>query len=89
MFDRGEVLGGAQLGNKFLKVRICELVPVVDDYCLWDTEPSNDVSFIEAKGILGGNFSQCFSLYPFGEVVDGYYQKFVLIGPYHKRTEEV
>ena len=50
------MLGGAQLGDEFLKGLICELGLVVGDYCLYDVEPSKDVSFVEAKDVLGGNF---------------------------------
>ena len=66
MLDRSEVLGGTQLGDEFLKGVNCELGPVVVDYCLWDIEPSKDVSFVEAKDVLDDNFGQCFGLYPFG-----------------------
>ena len=65
MLDRYEVLGGAQFCDEFLKGVVCELSPVVSDYHLWDTKPSEDISFIEAKDILGGDFGQSFGLYPF------------------------
>ena len=56
MFDIGEVLDGSQLGDEFLKGMICELGPVVGDYCLRDAKPRKDVSFVEVKDILGDNF---------------------------------
>ena len=89
MLDRGEVLGGAQFGDEFLKGVVCDLSPVVGDYCLWDAKPSKDISFIEAKDILGGDFGQSFSFYPFGEIVDPYDKIFVLIGSDHEWTKEI
>ena len=78
------MLGGAQFGDEFLKGVVCELSLVVGDYLLWDAEPSEDVSFIEAKDVLGDDFGQSFGFYPFGEVVDCYDQIFILIGPDHE-----
>ena len=72
MLDRGEVLGGAQFGDEFLKGVVCELSPVVDDYILWDAKASEDIPFVEAEDILGGDFCQSFYFYPFGKVVDRY-----------------
>ena len=59
------MLGGAQFGDKFLKGVVRELVPVVGDYRLWDAKESEDISFIEAKDILDGDFGQSFGFYPF------------------------
>ena len=75
------MLGGAQLGNKFLKGVICELSPISSDYRLWDDDSSEDVSFVEAKDVLGSDFGQSFGFYPFGEVVDDYYQIFFAWSP--------
>ena len=38
----------------------------------WDAKPSEDISFIEAKDVLGSDFGQSFDFYPFGEVVNHY-----------------
>ena len=46
MFDRGEVLGGTQFGDEFLKSVVCELSPIISDYFLWDSKTSKDVPFI-------------------------------------------
>ena len=72
MLDRGEVLGGAHFCDEFLKGVVCEPSPIVGDYLLWDDKPSEDISFMEAKDVLGSDFGQSFDFYPFGEVVDRY-----------------
>ena len=89
MLNRGEVLGGAQLRDEFLKGLVYELGSIIGDDRLRDVEPSKDVSFVEAQDVLDDNFCQCFCFYPFGEVFKGYYQIFVLICPHHGRAEEV
>ena len=89
MLDIGEVLGGAQFGDEFLKGVVRGLGPVVSDYRLWDAKASEDIYFIEAKDVLGGDFGQSFGFYPFGEVIDCYDQIFVLIGSDHERAEEI
>ena len=66
------MLGGAQFGDEFLKGVVCELSPVVGDYHLLEAKPSEDIYFIEAKDILGGDFGQSSGFYPYGEVVDRY-----------------
>ena len=54
-----------------------------------ECQSSKDVSFVEAKYVLGDNFGQSFGFYPFAEVVGRCDQIFVLIGPYHKWAKEV
>ena len=71
MLDRGEVLGRAKFGDKILEGVVRELGSIIDDYRLWDAKASEDISFIEAKDILGGDFGQSFGFY-LGEVVDRY-----------------
>ena len=66
-----------------------ELGPVFTNYRLWDAKASEDISFIEAKDVLGGDFGQSFDIYPFGEVIDRYSYIFVLIGSDHERAEEI
>ena len=58
MLDRGEVLGGAQLGNKILKGLISEMSTVFGGYRLWNYESSEDVSFVEAGEVLGCNLAR-------------------------------
>ena len=72
MLDRGEVLGGAQFGDKFLGGVVYELGPVVGDYRSWDAKASEDIPFVEVEDVLGGDFCQSFCFYPFGKVVNRY-----------------
>ena len=51
---------------------VCELSPIIGDYHLRDAESSEDVSFVEAEDVLGGDFGQSLGFYPFGELVDRY-----------------
>ena len=56
MFDGGEVLDGAQLGDEFLEVFVCELHPVIGDSHLGNTEPSKNFSLVETENVLCGYF---------------------------------
>ena len=66
------MLSCAKFGNEFLKGAVRELGPVVGDYRLWDAKTSEDISFVEAKDVLGGDLGQSFAFYPLGEVFDRY-----------------
>ena len=72
VLDGGEMLGRAKFGDKFMEGVVRVRGPVVDDYRLWDAKTSQNISLVEAKDVLGSDFGQGFSLYPFSEVVDYY-----------------
>ena len=52
MFDRGEVLLGAELGDKVLETLIYELRPVFGDECLWYPESGKYVSLVKTQDIV-------------------------------------
>ena len=89
VLDRGEMLDLAKFGDELMEGVVCELGLVVGDYRLWDAKTSQDISFVEVKDVLGRDLCQDFGFYPLGEVVDRYYQMFVLIGSDHEWAEEV
>ena len=89
VLDRGEMLGRAKFGDELMEGVVSELGSVFDDYRLWDAKANEDISFVEVKDVLGSDFGQGFGFYLLGEVVDHYYQIFVLIVSDHEWAEEV
>ena len=56
MLDKCEMLGCTKLRDEFVEGVIHGLGPVVGDYRLWNAETSQNISFVEAKYVLGSDF---------------------------------
>ena len=89
MLDRSVVLNNAQFSDKFLKILVRELCPVVNDNGLRYAEAIKYVSFVETKYVLYLYFGQSLCFYPFCEVVHTYYQILILVRSYNKWSEDV
>ena len=75
---------GAEFGNKALKTLIGELDAVVCDARLWDSNPSEHVSFVKTENVVRGDFREGFGLYPFCKIIYGHNEKFFLVCPLHE-----
>ena len=83
------MLFGAEFGNEALKNLVDALGAVVRDERLWDSKPSEHVSFVKTEKVVRGDFREGFGLYPLGEIFYGHSDAFILECSLYERSEDV
>ena len=79
----------SKLFTKIPERCVIKLSPIVRHKHPWYSEPAHNTLPDKVLNILLCDFRQGFNFYPFGEVIDPYYQKFHLSGSCWKGTQNI
>ena len=83
------MLFDVEFDNEALKTLVGELGVIVRDERLWDSKPSEHVSFVKTEKVVRGDFREGFGLYPLGEIIYCHNEEFVLVYPLHEQSEDI
>ena len=83
------MLFGTEFGDEASEALVGELGTVIYNQRLRDSKSGENVSFVEAEDVMGGDFRKGLGLYPLCKVIHGHDEEFVLVRSLHEWSEDV
>ena len=83
------MLFGIEFGDEASEALVGELGTAICNQRLRDSKSGEDVSFVEAKDVMGGDFREGLDLYPFCKVIQGHNEELFLVSSLHEWSEDI